>query len=160
MADAPERISMQTFDNQSDLCFSFPETWKLDGDDSIPDTEAVSVVSPQGGFWCVRLNRNETAHEDVVQQAIAAMRDVYPELEVEPVVEHVAGERLSGVDMHFFCLDLTGTAAVRIWQTVQGNYVIFSQADDAHLPHCKPIFHAITTSLIQSQGDEAAEDSL
>ena len=160
MVGAPEPIAMKIFDNQSDLCFSFPETWTLDGDNSMPDPEAVSVVSPEGGFWCVRRNQNETTHDIVLQQTIEAMRDIYPELEVEPVVEHVAGERLSGVDMHFFCLDLTGTAAVRIWETIQGRYVIFSQSDDDQLPHCQPIFQAITASLIQGQGNEAVGDSL
>ena len=126
----------------------------------MPDNEAVSVISPEGGFWCVRRDQNEMPHDIVLQQAIDAMRDVYPDLEVEPVVEHVAGERLSGVDMHFFCLDLTGTAAFRIWQTIHGRYVIFSQAEDAQLPHCQPIFQAITASLIQGQGNESVEDSL
>ena len=83
------------------------------------------------------------------------MQEVYPDLEVESVTEQVEGEHLSGVDMHFFCLDFTGTATVRIWQTHQGRYVVFSQADDALLARCKPIFHAITASLIQAQQNEA-----
>ena len=142
---------MQTFDNHLDLCFSFPESWKLDGDDSLPDTGDVSVVSPEGAFWCVRLDRDETSPDALLKQTVAAMREVYPDLEVEPVTEQVEGEHLPGIDMHFFCLDLTGTATVRVWQTRQGRYVVFSQADDALLAQCKPIFHAITASLIQSQ---------
>ena len=87
-------------------------------------------------------------------EAIAAMQDIYPDLDVEPANEQVAGEHLSGVDMHFFCLDLTGTATVRIWTTIRGKYIVFSQADDALLVQCRPIFHAITASLIQSQQNE------
>ena len=151
---------MQTFDNHSDLSFSFPESWKLDGDDSAANAGTISVVSPEGGFWCVRRERNDSDYDAIVQQAITAMRDVYSDLEVDTVVEHVAGERLSGVDMHFFCLDLTGTAAIRVWQTLHGKYVIFSQADDAHLTHCKPIFDAITASLIQRRGNKSAEEYL
>ena len=145
---------MQTFDNHLDLCFSFPESWKVDGDDSMPDTAEVSVVSPEGAFWCVRIDRDQTPPEALLQQAIAAMQDIYPDLEVEPANEQVAGEHLSGVDMHFFCLDLTGTATVRIWTTIRGKYIVFSQADDALLVQCRPIFHAITASLIQSQQNE------
>jgi hypothetical protein len=140
---------MQIFDNQDDLCFSFPESWKLDKGDSLSDTDSVTVVSPEGGFWCVRRDLRDTANKVVFEHAVAAMREVYPELEVEQVVDHIAGSELTGMDMHFFCLDLSGTASVRIWQTSSGNYVIFSQAEDEQLEQLKPIFNAITTSLIR-----------
>ena len=140
---------MQIFDNQDDLCFSFPESWKLDKGDSLSDTDSVTVVSPEGGFWCVRRDLRDTANKVVFEHAVAAMREVYPELEVEQVVDHIAGSELTGRDMHFFCLDLSGTASVRIWQTSSGNYVIFSQAEDEQLEQLKPIFNAITTSLIR-----------
>jgi len=62
----------------------------------------------------------------------------------------VAGEKLIGIDMHFLCLDLTGTASVRIWETTAGKYVIFSQAEDNQFEQLKLIFTAITTSLMSN----------
>ncbi len=140
---------MQTYNNQDNLCFSFPESWKLDKEDTTNHADSVSVVSPEGGFWCVRRELNETAITSVLEQAVKAMQEVYPELEVENTVENIAGEQLPGIDMHFFCLDLTGTASVRILETLSGKYVIFSQAEDEQLEELKPIFSAITTSLIR-----------
>ena len=154
---------MQTYNNQDNLCFSFPESWELDKEATTNHADSVSVVSPEGGFWCVRRELNETAITSVLEQAVkamqeiypeleeavAAMREVYPELEVENTVENIAGEQLPGIDMHFFCLDLTGTASVRILETLSGKYVIFSQAEDEQLEELKPIFSAITTSLIR-----------
>lgn len=140
---------MQIFDNQNDLCFSFPESWKLDKSESSNEADSISVVSPEGGFWCVRRDLRDTGNKAVLEQAVAAMREIYPELEVEHVVDHVSGAELIGMDMHFFCLDLTGTASVRVWQAVTGKYVIFSQAEDEQLEQLKPIFNAITTSLIR-----------
>jgi hypothetical protein len=140
---------MQTYNNQDNLCFSFPESWELDKEDTTNHADSVSVVSPEGGFWCVRRELNETAITSVLEQAVKAMQEVYPELEVENTVENIAGEQLPGIDMHFFCLDLTGTASVRILETLSGKYVIFSQAEDEQLEELKPIFSAITTSLIR-----------
>ena len=140
---------MQTYNNQDNLCFSFPESWELDKEATTNHADSVSVVSPEGGFWCVRRELNETAVTSVLEQAVKAMQEVYPELEVENTVENIAGEQLPGIDMHFFCLDLTGTASVRILETLSGKYVIFSQAEDEQLEELKPIFSAITTSLIR-----------
>ena len=142
---------MQNFDNRNDLCFSFPESWKLDHEDSIENTDSVSVVSPEGSFWCVRRELHETTNAAVLEQAIVAMREVYPELEIENVVDLVAGEKLIGIDMHFLCLDLTGTASVRIWETTAAKYVIFSQAEDNEFEQLKQIFTAITTSLMSNR---------
>ena len=138
---------MQTYNNQDNLCFSFPESWELDKEATTNHADSVSVVSPEGGFWCVRRELNETAVTSVLEQAVKAMQEVYPELEVENTVENIAGEQLPGIDMHFFCLDLTGTASVRILETLSGKYVIFSQAEE--LEELKPICSAITTSLIR-----------
>ena len=74
-------------------------------------------MSPKGSFWCVRRELHETTNAVVLEQAIVAMREVYPELELENVVDLVVGEKIIGIDMHFFCLVLTGTASVRIWDT-------------------------------------------
>jgi hypothetical protein len=59
-------------------------------------------MSPKGSFWCVRRELHETTNAVVLEQAIVAMREVYPELELENVVVLWPVRKLSGLICTFF----------------------------------------------------------
>ena len=139
---------MQKDYDRDNLFFSFPESWALD-DQNAP--ESVSVLGPDGSFWCVRRELPDTPSENAIAQAVDAMREEYPDLEVESISDTIDGVPLTGVDLHFFCFDLTGTASIRIWPRDDCKLVIFTQAEDNQLDRVQPAFTAITASLIREK---------
>ena len=62
----------------------------------------------------------------------------------------VAGHGLVGYDLNFFFLDLTNTACVRSLRTDQATYTIFCQAEDREFVQIRPVFLAMTTSLLSN----------
>jgi len=137
--------------DRNNLYFSFPENWALD-EDSAPDS--VTGLGPDGSFWCVRRESPDTPLESVFSQATDAMRQEYTELEVESTRDTIEGITLSGIDLHFFCFDLTGTASIRVWDAEDAKLVIFTQTEDQQLPQIRPTFTAITASLIRGRDDQ------
>ena len=136
--------------DRNNLFFSFPETWILD-DENAPDS--VTVLGPNGSFWCVRRESSDTPLESIFSQATDAMRQEYAELEVESTRDTIEGITLAGIDLHFFCLDLTGTASIRVWDSEDAKLVIFTQAEDQQLQQVQSAFNAITASLVRGRED-------
>lgn len=129
--------------------FQYPDNWTLDEQEALEGNRSVSVYSPGGAFWSVALHPASADLPRLLHAAVAAMRDVYPQLDSEAVEETVAGRRLSGYDMNFYCLDLTNTAGVRGLQNDDTILVIFWQAEDREFAEIEPIFRAMTASLLQ-----------
>ena len=135
--------------DRNNLFFSFPETWILD-DENVPDS--VIVIGPDGSFWCVRRESSDTPLESVFSQATDAIRQEYAE--VESTRDTIEGITLAGIDLHFFCFDLTGTASIRVWDAEDAKLVIFMQAEDQQLQQTQSAFTAITASLISGREDQ------
>jgi len=128
--------------------FQFPENWTLDESDALRGDESVSVYSPGGAFWSIIKHPRSALPHELVEAALQAMRQEYDELDVEEVKERVAGRELVGCDMNFYCLDLTNTALLRVFQTTEATYLVLCQADDREFATIEPVFQAMTRSLL------------
>ena len=129
--------------------FQYPDNWTLDEQEALEGNGAVSVYSPEGGFWSVAVHPSTADLPKLLSAAVSAMREVYEQLDSEAVEETIAGQELSGYDMNFYCLDLTNTASVRGLRTGQRTLVIFCQAEDREYERIEPIFRAMSTSLLK-----------
>jgi hypothetical protein len=134
---------------QRGTAFEYPENWQIDEDEVRDAANAVTVYSPGGAFWSVRYEDAQVEPRELVQAALSAMQQEYDELDAEPVAEIVEDEELVGVDMNFYCLDLTNTAQVRSLRTRRGTCLIMWQAEDGEFERLEPVFRAITTSLLR-----------
>ena len=129
--------------------FQYPDNWTLDEQEALEGNGAVSVYSPEGGFWSVAVHPSTADLPKLLSAAVSAMREVYEQLDSEAVEETIAGQELSGYDMNFYCLDLTNTATVRGLRTGQRTLVIFCQPEDREYERIEPIFRAMSTSLLK-----------
>jgi hypothetical protein len=127
--------------------FQYPENWTLDESDAIKGDDSVSVYSPDGAFWSIIKHPLSSSPEELVEAALAAMRQEYDELDAEPVEETCGRQALVGFDINFYCLDLTNTALIRAFRTAQGAYLVLCQADDREFQEVEAVFRAITRSL-------------
>jgi hypothetical protein len=129
--------------------FQYPENWTLDEGEALEGARSVSVYSPGGAFWSVMVHPRSQAPQELVDTALATMKEVYDELDAEAVEETIGEVELVGCDINFYCLDLTNTAAVRSGRTPHATLVILWQADDRELNEVEAVFQAITRSLLQ-----------
>ncbi len=127
--------------------FEYPENWKLDEQDALDGAPAVTVYSPQGAFWSVTLHESSAQPRQLIDAALAAMRQVYSELDVEEVVEEMQGRESVGYDMNFYCLDFTNTSCVRSWRALDTTYLVLYQAEDREFARIEAVFQAMTASL-------------
>lgn len=141
--------------------FQYPENWLLDETEA-PEGElsfdemssgsaeghSVSVHSPNGAFWTLVMHPERPDPARLAEAVLAAMRQEYDQLDAETVSETVAGCDLQGYDLNFFCLDLTNTSWVRAGQNDQSSFVLLCQAEDREFSKVRPVFEAMTASLL------------
>jgi hypothetical protein len=134
--------------NQFGLEFDYPENWFVDTEHSGGRRAAVTVYSPEGGFWSVSAHAPGDDPEKLSAAVVQQMRQEYQDLDSEPETDSVGGRALSGFDLNFYCLDLTNTAKVRTLETPTAIYLFFCQAEDREWDRISSVFAAMTASFI------------
>lgn len=142
----------QRYDNLG-VSFQFPDNWILEETET-PEQRSVSVYSPGGAFWTVVVHAPAIDPARLVETAASAMRQEYDNLDAVGAEETVAGHRLAGQDLNFYCLDLTNTALIRGVRTPAATLLIFCQADDREFERIHPVFRAMTASLLSDMRPE------
>jgi hypothetical protein len=90
-------------------------------------------------------DEDDPAH--LADTALNAMRESYPDLESEMLVETIAGMPAVGHDVDFFALDLTNTCWIRSFAVDAGCVLLMAQCTDEELPGYGTILRAIRASL-------------
>lgn len=134
---------------QSGLRFEYPENWSLD-DASEDGVEQVVVSSPNTGFWHLSKYAADAELESLFDEALAALRTEYQDMETEPADDVVDGQQLTGFDVNFICLDLTNTCWLRGFQTGDATYLLICQAEDREFAQIGPVFQAMLASLLRN----------
>ncbi len=126
--------------------FTYPETWRLEREDNEAGW-TVSLHSPDTAFMMVCLREDLPAPAELADAALEALRETYPDLEVEDRVEGFAGQPAIGHDIRFFALDLTNTCWTRSFYTSRGTLLVLCQANDLELEETEPVLRAICKSM-------------
>lgn len=137
-----------TYDRDG-VCFQYPENWSLSEEPSGRDRLSVSVTSGSGAFWSVTVYEPSFSARKLCHQALSAMRDEYEEVEVDSISEQIADESTMGYDLQFYCLDFLVRCRVLSLTTLGKTILLTWQAEDRDFDSLKPVFYAITTSLLR-----------
>lgn len=129
--------------------FQYPDNWELDEGDAVGGQSAVTVYSPGGAFWSLAAHPVGSDPEKLIATAERAMRQEYPELDAERVVQELGGHELVGADLNFIYLDLTNTCQIRCLRTPAATYLVFTQAEDREFAQVERIFEAMTVSFLR-----------
>src|SRR4051794_23144086 len=91
--------------------FAYPSEWQLEESDE--DKAATVEVQAPGGLAFALVRSDETGPDpaSVADEVLDAMREEYPDLEVAPAMETIAGHHATGYDVEFFSLDITNGAS-------------------------------------------------
>ena len=132
------------------LRFDYPDNWTVDISDAQGGQAAITVYSPEGGFWSISAHAPGEPASRLSEAVVAEMREEYRELDMERASDSVSGHSLPGYDLNFYCLDLTNTAAVRTLETADATYLLLCQAEDREWERIARVFSAITESFVRA----------
>jgi hypothetical protein len=132
--------------------FNYPDNWTVESPEDSTGPLQVTVFSPQTAYWQLSLHPADAALEPLFDEALAALRAEYREIEVEPAQAVLEGRQVEGFNAQFYCLDLTVTAWLRGVRTDQGLFFLVCQAEDREIPLHGQVFLAMLASLLRSSG--------
>jgi len=136
--------------SQSDLRFEYPENWSIDESDKESEGEQVVVSSPETAFWHLSKHSPDIELELLFDEALAALRTEYHDIEVEPASERLEDQEFEGFDVSFICLDLTNTCWLRACRTPSATLLLICQAEDREFARVSPVFQAMLASVLRN----------
>jgi hypothetical protein len=135
----------QRFEEEG-IAFEYPDDWGLEREEN-EEGWTVTVQSPETAFVVLRYDRDMPPREDMVQTALEALQEDYPELDAVPQVESLGGQPAVGHDIEFLSLDLTNTCWTRSLYTDAGTLLVLCQLTDLEAERHGPALRGICKSL-------------
>lgn len=134
--------------------FEYPANWDLEVTDEGKIT-TVSIQSPGGlAFALVTVDDSCPAPAEVADQALLAMREEYPTLDVAPALETINGHNAVGHDVEFISLDMTNACAIRCFRTPRRTVLVFGQWSDLETEDSSAIIRDVRNSLEETDAGE------
>jgi hypothetical protein len=130
----------------------YPDDWKLESEETA-DGWCTTLFSPDTAFLMLSYHGNEDDPTAVSDMALESLRESYPDLEAETVVETVAERPVVGYDVNFFTLDLTNTCWIRALEGSEGCLLMMGQCTDDELEEHGAAIRAIFASLTVEDED-------
>jgi hypothetical protein len=133
------------------LRFDYPDNWQLEAQvDEQGEGGGLVLISPETAFWQISRRPTDTDLEPLFDEALAALRAEYHEIEAEAVTQQIENRQLVGYDVNFYCLDLTNTYCLRGFKTPDATYLSLFQAEDREFQRVAPVLQAMFTSLFRN----------
>lgn len=135
--------------DQSGIRFLYPENWSVTQDQHHDLPRSVMIESPNGAFWSVDVHPFSVRPEELIENAIATLREEYQELEAEAVEEVVGGSEAIGYDVNFWYLDFVIESRLRSFRFGHATYMLIYQAEMRDFQQLEMVFRAITESMLR-----------
>jgi hypothetical protein len=145
--------------NKLDICFPYPENWKIREEETQEWPRSVIAESPSGAFWALHVYPDEQDCLLLVEETIEAMRAEYDSLECmppadSPLLEQIVEDEITGEDMTFYCLDFLVRARVRCYHYQGRTYLTLSQAEDREFEKLADVFQAMAIGLLRDLAEK------
>lgn len=119
-----------TFYDDHGIRFEYPLGWELDEADDEGRTTLTLQSSEGTAFAIVTLDESCPEPGDLADEALQAMKDEYPGLDVSPAQETIDGHHAVGHDLEFLALDIANSSTIRCFRTPRRTVFIFGQWSD------------------------------
>ena len=127
--------------------FRYPPDWVVEVVEDGPRT-AVTIQSPDGpAFALVTADDSRPSPAELADEALAALREEYPELDATPAGETIGGHDAVGHDVEFFSLDMTNTCVIRSFRTPRRTVFLMAQWSDIEGIEAEAALKAILRSV-------------
>ncbi len=140
------------------ITFQYPADWEVSEQEQ-GDECLITVSGPGTSFWSVGLFRDRPSPDLVLETALAAFKDEYPDLDAYDADDELLSQPTMGYDIEFFCLELVNTARIRSFLAQDFTVLVLCQADDTELETSDPLFEEMSRSLnCELPDDDEDED--
>jgi hypothetical protein len=139
----------QTYDKLG-VHFLYPDNWQVTDEQASESPYAVTLQTPQGGLWVLQVHLEGDPME-LAAEGLKTMREEYPELEADSIVDQVEGLDVVGFEMRFYYLDFVAMATIVSFRRGDQILVVLCQAEDRDFTQLEPIFRAILVSLARGR---------
>jgi hypothetical protein len=129
--------------------FQYPANWQLHEDQVEAWPVSLSLQSPGTAFWSLTLYRKLLPVETVAEEALAALRAEYSDLDVAVSPLTTSQGEGRAYDLNFYCLDLLIAGRLQVFDYHDHTFVILSQAEDREFDRSQLVLRAITESLFR-----------
>ena len=135
----------ETFERDG-LRLQYPNAWEIELEEE-GESWTVSLQGPGTAFLVLTFVPDVEDPGELVDAAVAGLREDYPDLEAEDAVETLAGQPALGADVRFVHLDLTNTCWIRSVPTGSGAVLVMGQCTDEELEDQGATLNSIMASL-------------
>lgn len=141
--------------------FRYPDDWDVT-EQRQEDQITITVSSPGTSFWSVSVFPDGPEPDELVEAALDAFREEYPELDIYPASAKLCDRRAVAKNIEFVCLELLNSAWLRSIRTPQSTLLVLYQGTDAELEETQPELERMTRSLecvaVGAEHEFAGED--
>jgi hypothetical protein len=128
------------------LRLRYPENWHLD-DERSESGWTITVQSPGTAFLMLRLDTALPTCEEMVDEALTALRAEYKDLQAEPAMEAIAGELSVGHDIEFVSFDIPTSCWTRSFYGPAGTVLMLGQVASLDAEQYEPVLEAFRSAL-------------
>jgi hypothetical protein len=122
-------VATETYEDHG-VRFEYPSDWGVEVTDEGPEI-TIDVQHPEGlAFALLRADEERPDPAALADEALAAMREEYPDLDAAPVLETLREHVATGYDVDFFSLDIANGARIRCFRTPRRTVLVFGQWTD------------------------------
>ena len=93
------------------------------------------------------VDEDRPAPSDLVDEALAALKDEYPTLEAFATLETIDGHKAVGHDIEFTSLDMINACAIRAFRTARRTVFVLAQWSDLEAEEAEDALKALLRSL-------------
>lgn len=133
--------------------FAYPTNWATEMAES-DDGVMMSLQSPGVSFAVMSVYPASEDPTDVVDQALASLREEHPALEEEELFDDNWTEDMQTIESVFLSLDVVVTAWVRAWRLGERVVMVFVQTIEPEEELAKQTFEGLCRSatLVEGRG--------
>ena len=131
--------------------FIYPEGWKITEDQTNERPRTLSLESPAGGTWELLLYDDHSSPDELVADALEAMRKEYDDVESSAWTDCLDEVEVVGCEMYFYYLDLLIHCRAMAAPLGDQTALFLWQAEDRTFTELEAVFRAITICLLNPQ---------
>jgi hypothetical protein len=135
--------------HRSGVALSHPVAWEVEvATDEETTGWSVTFQSPETAFFMLSLQPEAASAVSMLDQALDALKSVYPNLDSESTVEAMSGIPALGCDIEFITVDSTVSCWLRAVETVSGPLLAMLQVSELDFMKNEPILQAMLESIV------------
>jgi hypothetical protein len=137
---------MKTF-TRGGIRIQYPTNWTVEAEDDGPAWSA-NILSRDTGFVLASLRPDLEHPAELVDEALAALKAEYKDLDAEPVVDSIAGQPAVGYDVDFLAVDTSVVSYIRGLYTPDGPLLLLAQVSEYDREENEPLLKAVIASVM------------